>query len=206
MPSCGVFERLVLASNNRGKLAEFDALLAPLSITVLAQGRFEIPEAPEPYMTFLENALTKARHAARLTGLAALADDSGLCVDALNGAPGVLSARYAGEPRSDARNNEALVSALRGQTQRSAHYACVLVLVRHAGDPEPLVATGRMDGEIIEHPRGSGGFGYDPYFLLPSLGKTVAELDAALKNEISHRALAMQALFEQMRMLPGVAI
>jgi XTP/dITP diphosphohydrolase len=190
--------RLVLASNNQGKLAEFAALLAPLAIAVLPQGSLNIPEAPEPYPTFLENALTKARHAAQHAGLAALADDSGLCVDALGGSPGVLSARYAGEPRSDARNNQALLEALRGEPNRRAHYVCALVLVRHGNDPEPLVAIGRLYGEIVDQPRGSAGFGYDPFFYLPALQKTAAELDPAVKNQISHRGLAMQSLLQQM--------
>jgi XTP/dITP diphosphohydrolase len=188
--------RLVVATSNQGKLAEFQALLEPLSITVSAQGEFNIPDAPEPHHTFLENALEKARHAARLTGHAALADDSGLCVDALQGAPGVLSARYAGEPRSDARNNQALLAALHGIEDRRA-----LVLMRHALDPEPLVALARMDGVIVDAPRGSNGFGYDPYFLIPSLRQTAAELEPAHKNAISHRGLAMRSMLSQLKSL-----
>jgi XTP/dITP diphosphohydrolase len=195
------FTRLVLATNNKGKLAEFQALVGPLQISVLAQGDFNIPEAAEPHHTFLENALEKARHAARLTGFPALADDSGLCVAALAGAPGVLSARYAGEPRSDARNNQALLSALHGISDRRAHYLCALVLVRRELDPEPLVALARMDGVIIDEPRGHNGFGYDPYFLIPALGQTAAELEPAQKNAISHRGLAMQSMLVQLQAL-----
>lgn len=193
--------RLVVATSNQGKLAEFQALLQPLSISVQAQGEFNIPEAAEPHHTFLENALEKARHAARLTGHPALADDSGLCVDALDGAPGVLSARYAGEPRCDARNNQALLAALQGIEDRRAHYLCALVLMRHALDPEPLVALARMDGLIVDQPRGSNGFGYDPYFLIPSLRQTAAELLPAQKNAISHRGLAMQSMLSQLKSL-----
>jgi XTP/dITP diphosphohydrolase len=185
---------LVLASNNAGKLKEFNALLAPLGFEVRPQGEFNVPEAEEPHPTFVENALAKARHAARLTGLPALADDSGVCVNALGGAPGVLSARYAGEPKSDARNNEKLVAALAAHSDKSAYYYCVLVFVRHAEDPQPVIAEGRWDGEIIAAPRGAGGFGYDPYFLLPTLGKTVAELPAEEKNRLSHRGQALRAL------------
>ena len=185
---------LVLASNNAGKLREFAGLLAPLGFDVRPQREFNIPEAEEPHPTFVENALAKARHAAALTGLPALADDSGVCVNALDGAPGVLSARFAGEPKSDARNNARLLDALANADDRSAYYYCVLVLVRHANDPQPLIAEGRWDGEIARAPRGEGGFGYDPYFLLPELGKTVAELDAEHKNRLSHRGQALREL------------
>jgi XTP/dITP diphosphohydrolase len=186
--------RLVLASSNPGKLREFAAILAPLQVQLVSQGELGIADAEEPHDTFVENALAKARHAARASGLAALADDSGICVEALGGAPGVRSARYAGEPRSDERNNVQLVRALSGQANRRAHYSCVIVLMRHAADPEPLIAEGRWRGEVIDQPRGQGGFGYDPYFLLPALGCTAAELDPAHKNRISHRALAAQRL------------
>jgi XTP/dITP diphosphohydrolase len=194
-----MFEKLVLASNNAGKLREFGALLAPLGITVVAQRELDVPECPEPYGTFLENALAKARHASRLTGLPALADDSGLCVTALGGMPGVLSARFAGEPKSDARNNSLLVERLQGQSDRSAWYVCVLVLVRHADDPHPLVADGVWHGEIQDQPAGEGGFGYDPYFRLPGHGCTVAELPAVTKNHESHRGQAMQRLLQMLR-------
>jgi len=192
-------KRLVLASNNRGKLREFAELLAPLDFEVLLQADFNIPEAEEPHCTFVENALEKARHAARLSGLPALADDSGLCVEALGGAPGVLSARYGGEPKSDQRNNQKLLAELAGQKNRRAHYVCVLVLVRHAQDPQPLIAEGEWHGEIMTAARGAGGFGYDPLFLVPQLGRSVAELEAAQKNSLSHRGQALQRLIERLR-------
>ena len=191
--------RLVLASNNGGKLKEFGEMLAPIGFEVHAQREFNVPEAEEPHITFVENALAKARHASRLTGLPALADDSGVCANALGGAPGVYSARYAGEPKSDARNNEKLIADLEPHADKSAYYYCVLVFVRHADDPQPVIAEGRWDGEIIGHARGQGGFGYDPYFLVPSLGKTVAELTAEEKNRLSHRGQALRALVEKLR-------
>ena len=192
-------KRLVLASRNPGKLKELQALLQPVQWAVVPQDDLAIPEAPEPHPTFVENALAKARHAARHSGLAALADDSGLCVSALGGAPGVISAHYAGEPKSDERNNRKLVESLRGVEDRRAHYYCVLVLLRSAEDPEPLIAEGRWEGEVVLTPQGSGGFGYDPYFYLPALGCTVAELEPAEKNRLSHRALALRRLLEQLR-------
>lgn len=192
-------KKLVLASNNAGKLREFAQLLAPLDFEVLPQAAFSIPEAEEPHCTFVENALTKARHASRLTGLPALADDSGLCVAALGGAPGVYSARYGGEPKSDERNNQKLLAELAGKDDRRAHYVCVLVLMRHAEDPQPLIAEGEWHGEMLEAPRGDGGFGYDPLFLLPELGTTAAELDAERKNTLSHRGKALAALIERLR-------
>jgi XTP/dITP diphosphohydrolase len=190
---------LVLASNNAGKLKEFSALLAQIDFEVRPQGEFDVPEAEEPYLTFIENALAKARHASRLTGLPALADDSGVCVNALGGAPGVLSARYAGEPKSDAENNRKLVADLAPHADKSAYYYCVLVFVRHADDPQPVIADGRWNGVIIDQPRGAGGFGYDPYFLLPEQGKTAAEFSAAEKNAVSHRGQALRALVEKLR-------
>jgi len=192
-------KKLVLASNNPGKLREFAQLLAPLDFEVLPQAHFDIPEAEEPHHTFVENALVKARHAARLSGLPALADDSGLCVAALGGAPGVYSARYAGEPKSDARNNQKLIAELAGKADRRAHYVCVLVLVHHADDPQPLISEGEWRGEIIATPRGTGGFGYDPYFLLPQLGLTGAEMTAEQKNAISHRGKALALLIQRLR-------
>lgn len=189
----------MLASNNAGKLREFSALLGPLGFELHTQAEFGVPEADEPFHTFLENALAKARHAARLTGLPALADDSGLCVNALRGAPGVQSARFGGLPKSDARNNEKLVAALAAHGDKSAYYYCVLVLVRHADDPQPVVADGRWDGEISATPRGEGGFGYDPHFWLPALGKCVAELDAGQKNGMSHRGIALRSLAGKLR-------
>lgn len=192
-------QSLVLASNNAGKLKEFGELLAPLGFTLHAQDEFNVPEAEEPHLTFIENALAKARHASRLTGLPALADDSGVCVRALGNAPGVFSARYAGEPKSDAANNAKLVAELAAHADRSAYYFCVLVFVRHADDPQPVIAEGRWDGEIIAEPRGQGGFGYDPHFWLPADGKTTAELTAAEKNSRSHRGQALRALVEKLK-------
>ena len=190
--------RLVLASNNPGKLREFRRLLVPLEIEVLAQAELGIPEAEEPHVTFVENALAKARHASALAQLPALADDSGLCVSALGGAPGVQSARYAGEPRSDERNNARLIADLSGVADRRAHYACVLVLVRRADDPEPVIAEGRWHGRIVDVPRGSGGFGYDPHFEDLTTGMTGAELPLEQKNALSHRGQAMRALLARL--------
>lgn len=172
----------------------------------MPQGDLAVPEAEEPFGTFIENALTKARHASRLTGLPAIADDSGLCVRALRGAPGVYSARYAqraGRDAGDAANNAYLVEQLRGVDDRRAYYCCVLALVRHADDPEPLFAEGRWTGEIVDTPRGEHGFGYDPYFYLPSLGATAAELEPAVKNTHSHRALALKALLARLAEEPA---
>jgi len=192
-------QRLILASNNAGKLKEFAQLLAPIGFELHPQGEFDVPEAEEPFGTFVENALQKARHASRLTGLPALADDSGVCVNALGGAPGVLSARYAGEPKSDARNSEKLVRELAAHADKSAYYYCVLVYVRHADDPQPVIADGIWRGQIVDSPRGANGFGYDPYFLLPALGKTTAELAPDEKNAISHRGQAIRALVEKLK-------
>ncbi|MEI7430491.1 MAG: RdgB/HAM1 family non-canonical purine NTP pyrophosphatase [Betaproteobacteria bacterium] len=191
--------KLVVASNNPGKLREFGELLAPLGWEALAQKELGVAECAEPHCTFVENALEKARHASRCTGLPALADDSGLCVRALDGAPGVYSARYAGEPKSDTRNNQKLIADLAGQADRRAHYVCVLVFVRHADDPQPIIAEGEWHGEIVDQPQGQGGFGYDPYFYLPTFGKTAAALDSAEKNRFSHRGLALQHLIERLQ-------
>ena len=185
---------IVLASGNPGKKAELEALLEPLGTRVVTQVELGVSEADEPHESFLENALAKARHVSFATRLPVLADDSGLCVDALGGAPGVQSARYAGEPRSDARNNEKLLFEMKEKNNRSAHYVCVLVLVRGPGDLQPLIAQAEWHGEIARSPRGSGGFGYDPYFYVKELGKTAAELDPAEKNRISHRGQALQKL------------
>ena len=187
-------QKLIIASGNAGKLREIQHLLQPLGIEAVPQSDFAVPEAEEPYVTFIENALAKARHASRLTALPALADDSGICVDALNGAPGVFSARYAGEPKSDRRNNEKLLEALQSHENRHAHYYCVMVLVRHADDPQPLIAEGSWHGRVLDAPRGAGGFGYDPVFLDPASGLTAAELPAARKNRTSHRGRAIVAL------------
>ncbi len=187
-------QRLILASNNAGKLKEFSDILSPIGFSLHAQDEFGVPEAEEPFATFVENALQKARHASRLTGLPALADDSGVCVNALGGAPGVWSARYAGEPKSDARNSEKVIADLAQHADKSAYYYCVLVYVRHADDPQPVIADGRWDGEIIAEARGAGGFGYDPHFFIPALGKCAAELTSAEKNTLSHRGQALRAL------------
>ncbi|MBP5991158.1 MAG: RdgB/HAM1 family non-canonical purine NTP pyrophosphatase [Piscinibacter sp.] len=193
--------RLVLASNNAKKLAELKALFAPLPLEIVAQGSLGVAEAEEPHHTFIENALAKARHAARATGGAAIADDSGLCVDALGGQPGVASAHFAdvvlpvGEREvqrrvQDEANNALLLQRLQGRPDRRAKFVSTLVAIRSADDPEPLVAVGRWQGEILAAPRGAGGFGYDPLMFIPALGKSVADLDAATKNAHSHRALA----------------
>lgn len=192
-------DKLVLASGNAGKLKELSSLLAPLGIEVLPQSAFNVSEAEEPHPSFVENAIAKARHAARATGLPALADDSGLCVDALGGAPGVLSARFAGEPKSDQRNNDLLLERLAGQADRRARFYCALALVRHADDPQPLIACGEWHGEILEAARGQGGFGYDPLFLVPDLDQTAAEIERELKNVLSHRGKAMRQLLDRLR-------
>ena len=192
-------KRLVLASSNPGKIREFRELLAPLELEVVPQGELGVAEAEEPHATFVENALAKARHASSQARLPALADDSGICVAALGGEPGVHSARFAGEPRSDARNNEKLVALLADQSDRRAHYYCVIVLVRHADDPEPLIAEGRWHGEVVATPRGAGGFGYDAHFLLPDLGRTAAELSPEEKHAASHRGKALRRLIALLR-------
>ena len=196
-----MMQKLVIASGNAGKLREIQHLLDPLGIAAVPQSEFAVPEAEEPHVTFIENALAKARHASRLTGLPALADDSGICVDALDGAPGVFSARYAGEPKSDLRNNDKLLQALQGIEDRHAHYYCVMVLVRHADDPQPLIAEGVWQGEILAAPRGDGGFGYDPIFLDSKTEKTGAELPMDIKNRISHRGQALAKLRHQLERL-----
>lgn len=193
---------VVLASNNEGKLREFSAILADAGIRMVAQGELGVPEAEEPHITFVENALAKARHASQHTGRPALADDSGLCVPALGGAPGVYSARYAsmgGGEKSDLANNMRLVSHLQGIDDHRAFYVAVLVYVEGPDDPCPLVAEGRWHGEIIAEPRGGNGFGYDPHFWLREEGCTVAELDPAQKNRSSHRARALARLLDQLR-------
>ena len=196
--------RLVLASGNPGKLREFRQMLAPLGIEVVPQSELDIADGDEPHGTFVENALAKARHASQRSGLPAFADDSGICASALGGAPGVQSARYAagsagGREDQDRRNNEKLIAELRDKPNRRAHYYCVIVLVRHVGAPGLLVAEGRGYGGVVAAPRGTGGFGYDPYFLLPELGRTAAELMPDEKNAISHRGQAMQRLVEMLR-------
>lgn len=191
-----MLNKLVIATGNAGKLREIRQLLEPLAIEVLPQSDFGIPEADEPYFTFIENALAKARHTSLHSGLPALADDSGICVDALQGAPGVYSARLGGEPKSDARNNEKLLQTLDGVQNRRAHYYCAMVLVRMPEDPQPLIAQGIWRGEILTSPRGDGGFGYDPLFLDPAIGKTGAELPMDIKNRISHRGQALRDMMQ----------
>lgn len=202
--------RLALASNNAKKLGELKTLFAALPLEIVAQGALGVSEAEEPHHTFIENALAKARHAARATGGAAIADDSGLCVDALGGAPGVASAHFAsvalpaGDREAQRRvqdeaNNALLLQRLHSCTDRRAKFVSTLVAIRSADDPEPLVAVGRWQGEILESPRGAGGFGYDPLMFIPSLATSVAELDAATKNRHSHRALAAAQMLALMR-------
>ncbi len=194
--------KLVLASNNAKKLGELQVLFAPLGLELVTQGSLGIAEAEEPHVTFVENALAKARHAAHHAGAAAIADDSGLCVDALAGAPGVLSARYAtlfGQPKSDADNNRVLLEKMQGAVDRRARFVSALVAVRSAEDPEPLIAFGRWHGELLAGQRGEGGFGYDPLLFIPELGASVAELSTEQKNRRSHRAIAAAAMLLLMR-------
>ncbi|MCP1315260.1 RdgB/HAM1 family non-canonical purine NTP pyrophosphatase [Halomonas sp. 707D7] len=198
-------DTLVLASGNAGKLKEFKQLLAPLMLDVRLQSEFGVHDVEETGLTFVENALLKAREASRVSGLPALADDSGLEVDALAGAPGIYSARFAGEPKSDARNNEKLLHALADcpEGQRTGRYWCVLVYLRHADDPVPIIVQRSWDGEILAHPRGENGFGYDPLFWLPEQAMSVAELAADTKNRLSHRGRALQGLVELLKVAHG---
>lgn len=200
--------KLVIATNNVGKLNEIAAILSPLDIEIVAQSALGVAEADEPHCTFVENALAKARHASAHSGLPALADDSGICVDALNGAPGVYSARFAGDPApgdtsgragQDARNNQKLLDLLKHEANRKAHYYCVIVLTRRADDPQPIICEAQWHGEIVKTPRGTGGFGYDPLFLIPALKMTGAELKPDEKNRISHRAQALVLLAKRLR-------
>lgn len=193
------FKQVVLASNNQGKLREFKEMLGQIGIEILPQGDLNIPAADEPHATFIENALEKARHASQASGLPALADDSGICVEALNGAPGIYSARFAGEPANDQNNNAKLIASLQNIHNRRAHYVCALVLVRYPKDPEPIIAMGHWYGEIIDQAQGTGGFGYDPHFFIPSLGKTVAQLSPAEKNIQGHRGQALKNLLAQLQ-------
>ena len=200
-------KQLVVASSNPGKLREIAELLAPLGIEVIPQTRLGIADAEEPHASFVENALAKARHASREARLPALADDSGICVAALGGEPGVHSARFAGgeldsdadRKEQDERNNRKLIFLLNKKDDRHAHYACVMVLVHHADDPEPVIAEGRWLGEVTDTPRGTNGFGYDPYFYVPELGKTAAELNAEQKNALSHRGKALRRLIAKLK-------
>lgn len=190
--------KIVLASNNTGKVKEFNALLSPLAIEVIPQSLLGISSCEEPFPSFVENAITKARHASKLSGLPALADDSGICVDALGSLPGVLSARFALSDQkrapTDADNNALLLKKLEGVSQRSAHFTCTLVYLESADDPEPLIAVGKWMGEILLSPQGQSGFGYDPLFFVPELGKTAAELSPEEKNSLSHRGIALKKL------------
>jgi XTP/dITP diphosphohydrolase len=193
---------VVLASDNKGKLREFAAILGQIGWRMTPQGELGVPPAEEPFFTFVENALAKARHASGHTGLPALADDSGLTVDALDGAPGVYSARYAqraGKGSGDADNNRCLIEALAGQRKRAASYVAVLVYVRHAQDPCPVIAEGFWRGQIVDEPAGANGFGYDPHFFLPEFGMTAAQLAPEVKNQHSHRAQALRALLARVR-------
>jgi XTP/dITP diphosphohydrolase len=194
--------QLVLASNNRGKLGELQDLFAPLGVQLIAQGTLGVPESPEPYRTFVENALAKARNAAHHTGLPALADDAGLCVNAFGGLPGVDTAFYAtqfGYPKGDDHNVTALLEQMHKQTDRRAALVSTLVALRSADDPEPLIAVGRAAGEITRERIGSGGFGFDPVLWIPAFGKTFAQLDPAVKNANSHRGRAAQLMLAMMR-------
>jgi XTP/dITP diphosphohydrolase len=203
--------KLVIATGNPGKLREFREMLAPIGYEIVPQRELGISDAEEPHPTFVENALAKARHATRIARVPAFADDSGICVAALGGEPGVHSARYAGDPQAnesrergaqDARNNAKLLRSLAGKADRRAHYYCIVVLVRHAEDPEPLIAEGRWHGEVVREPRGSNGFGYDPYFHVPAYGRTAAELAPDEKNAVSHRGQALKQLIARLIELP----
>jgi len=191
--------KVVLASGNRGKLRELGAMLESIGIEVVPQSEFDVPDIEETGLTFVENAILKARNACEHTGLPAIADDSGIEVDALNGQPGIYSARYSGQ--GDQANNEKLVAELADvpPEQRTARYRAALVYMRHAADPSPIIAEGAWEGLVISEPRGENGFGYDPYFLIPELGKTGAELDSEQKNRISHRAQALNKLVDALR-------
>lgn len=193
--------RIVLASNNPGKVREFNALLADLAIQVIPQANFGIPEADETGLTFVENALIKARNAAAHSGLPAIADDSGIEVDALNGAPGIRSARYAGPSASDTANNDKLLAALEGvpDAERTARYQCIIVYLAHAEDPTPIICQGAWEGRILMAPRGEHGFGYDPLFFVPTHGRSSAELDPEIKNGLSHRGKALRELLARLR-------
>ncbi|MCE2705527.1 MAG: RdgB/HAM1 family non-canonical purine NTP pyrophosphatase [Proteobacteria bacterium] len=190
-------KKIVLASSNQGKIKEFNQIFAPLEIEIIPQAEFNVPECDEPFFTFIENALHKARFTSKYTDLPVLADDSGLCVNALNGSPGVFSARYA-YPLNRSHNNEKLIKELSKYTNKSAYYYCCLVLIRNTNDPQPIIADGVLNGQIIDPPQGNNGFGYDPHMFLVNYNKTVAELDPELKNQISHRAEAIKNLLEKL--------
>lgn len=194
-------KQIVLASNNLGKIKEFNEILQKIDIEVISQSKFSVPEIDEPYNTFVENALHKARHCSKFTQLPVLADDSGVCAKALGGKPGIYSARFAGQPTNSENNSKKLIEELKPFTDKSAYYYCMLVLIRNLNDPQPIIADGVLNGQIIDTPRGENGFGYDPYMLLPTLNKTVAELDSKEKNTISHRYIAIQELVRKLNNL-----
>ena len=196
-------KQIVIATSNAKKLIEIQSILADMNVEILPQSHFKIASAEEPFHTFVENALIKARHASRLSELPAIADDSGISVDILGGQPGVLSARFAGEPSSDQKNNEKLLRLLENETNRKAHYTCVIVFVKHEFDPEPVIVEGIWHGEILKSPRGSGGFGYDPLFLDHMTEKAVAELPSEIKNRISHRGQALHKLKLKLNQIYG---
>lgn len=196
-----MFKKLVIASGNKGKQREIQDMLSPLKIEVLPQSEFNVPEAPEPHCTFIENALAKARYASKATGLPALADDSGLCLEALNGEPGVQSAYFAGKPSNDKNNNVHLIKVLKEHENRYAYYYCSLVLVRRHDDPQPLIAEGTWQGSILKEPRGDNGFGYDPLFMDSMTGKSGAELSPEIKNKVSHRGQALRKMLHLIKHL-----
>ena len=198
-----MFDKIVLASGNQGKIREFNHLLSDLGSHVVAQGELGVQEVPETGSTFVENAIIKARNAAKVTGLPALADDSGLVVQALHGAPGIYSSRYAGSDATDERNIDKLLSELAEQTQRSAYFTCVLVFMRHADDPSPIIAQGHWHGQIALARHGEQGFGYDPIFFCPRTGRHAAELDKSEKASVSHRALALSVLLPELTKVLG---
>jgi XTP/dITP diphosphohydrolase len=190
--------KIVLATGNPGKVAEFAGLFTDYSIDVLPQSEFAVPDVPETGTTFVENAIIKARHAAKLTGLPTIADDSGLVVDSLNGEPGIYSARYSGEHGNNKANCDKLLENLAGIEARQARFLCVLVFMKHADDPTPIICEGQWHGEITKKASGTGGFGYDPIFYVPEHKCTAAELDKVIKNKISHRGKALTMLMQQM--------
>lgn len=192
-------QKIVLASGNQGKVREFSALFADYGVKVIAQKELGVSDVPETGTTFVENAIIKARHAAKVTGLPAIADDSGLVVNALNGAPGIYSARYAGENATDSDNIAKLLEQLANKDDRSAHFFCTLVFMRHADDPVPLISQGKWQGHILQSTKGNGGFGYDPVFYAPEYGCAAAELEKSEKNKISHRSKALSILLKSMR-------
>ena len=192
-------QQIVIASNNPGKIQEFQDIFSGYGIEIIPQSRLMVSEIDEPYATFVENSLHKARHCSLISGLPSLADDSGLCVNALNGAPGIHSARYAGTPKSDTANTLKLLNELCSIKQRQAYFYCSLVFVRHAADPQPIIAEGIFKGEIATSPLGSGGHGYDPIFWLSKHQATVAQLEAKFKNQISHRGLALTELITKLK-------